>query len=150
MAACCRVYDSRYRLTAKNQDQLWNPTLGSRVWATFLYIILLSNMLSYSMCWGITPVTYNLSTNAIPAFGAMRNKLFVTYIYCIINCSLYVHEVIKLYSIDRTDSVYTLLMFSLFFFYVCIRVVVCLLQFHHCWCYFDIVCCCCLPINYVC
>ena len=24
------------RLTAKNQDQLWNPTLGSRVWAIFL------------------------------------------------------------------------------------------------------------------
>jgi len=27
------------RLTAKNRDQLWNPTLGNRVWATFyLYI----------------------------------------------------------------------------------------------------------------
>ena len=24
------------RLTAKNRDQLWNPTLGNRVWATFL------------------------------------------------------------------------------------------------------------------
>ena len=23
------------RLTAKNWDQLWNPTLGNRVWATF-------------------------------------------------------------------------------------------------------------------
>ena len=23
------------RLTAKNRDQLWNPTLGSRVWANF-------------------------------------------------------------------------------------------------------------------
>jgi len=23
-------------LTAKNRDQLWNPTLGNRVWATFL------------------------------------------------------------------------------------------------------------------
>jgi len=23
------------RLTAKNLDQLWNPTLGNRVWATF-------------------------------------------------------------------------------------------------------------------
>jgi len=23
------------RLTAKNRDQLWNPTLGNRVWATF-------------------------------------------------------------------------------------------------------------------
>jgi len=25
------------RLTAKNQDQLWNPMLGSRVWATFTF-----------------------------------------------------------------------------------------------------------------
>ena len=25
------------RLTAKNRDQLRNPTLGNRVWATFLY-----------------------------------------------------------------------------------------------------------------
>ena len=24
-----------YRLTAKNRDQLLNPTLGNRVWATF-------------------------------------------------------------------------------------------------------------------
>ena len=26
------------RLTAKNRDQLWNPTLGNRVWATFFYL----------------------------------------------------------------------------------------------------------------
>ena len=26
------------RLTAKNRDQLWNPTLGNRVWATFTFI----------------------------------------------------------------------------------------------------------------
>ena len=25
------------RLTAKNRDQLWNPTLGNRVWATFIF-----------------------------------------------------------------------------------------------------------------
>jgi len=24
-------------LTAKNRDQLWNPTLGNRVWATFTF-----------------------------------------------------------------------------------------------------------------
>jgi len=28
------------RLTAKNRDQLWNPTLGNRVWATFTFITL--------------------------------------------------------------------------------------------------------------
>jgi len=27
-----------YRLTAKNRDQLWNPTLGNRVWATFFIL----------------------------------------------------------------------------------------------------------------
>ena len=38
MAAYCRVYDSHHlRLTAKNQDQLWNPTLGNRVWAIFTF-----------------------------------------------------------------------------------------------------------------
>ena len=33
-----RVYDSRPpRLTAKNRDQLRNPTVGSRVWDTFTF-----------------------------------------------------------------------------------------------------------------
>ena len=27
------------RLTAKNRDQLWNPMLGNRVWATFTFLI---------------------------------------------------------------------------------------------------------------
>ena len=31
------------RLTAKNRDQLRNPTLGSRVWATFTF----SNFLKF-------------------------------------------------------------------------------------------------------
>jgi len=36
MAAYRRVYDSHHRrLTAKNRDQLRDPTLGSRVRATF-------------------------------------------------------------------------------------------------------------------
>jgi len=42
MAAYCRVYVSRHlqcRLTAKNRDQLRNPTLGNRVWATFTFYI---------------------------------------------------------------------------------------------------------------
>jgi len=38
MAAYRRVYDSHHlRLTAKNRDQLRNPTLGNRVWATFTF-----------------------------------------------------------------------------------------------------------------
>ena len=38
MAAYRRVYDSRHLQadTAKNRDQLRNPTLGNRVWAAFL------------------------------------------------------------------------------------------------------------------
>ena len=36
MAAYRRVYDSW--LTAKNRDQFQNPTLGNRVWATFLSV----------------------------------------------------------------------------------------------------------------
>ena len=28
------------RLTAKNRDQLRNPTLGSRVWATFTFFVI--------------------------------------------------------------------------------------------------------------
>jgi len=42
MAAYRRVYDSfmthvTCRLTAKNRDQVRNPTLGNRVWATFTF-----------------------------------------------------------------------------------------------------------------
>jgi len=39
MAAYRWVYDSvTCRLTAKNRDQLPNPTLGNRVWATFTFV----------------------------------------------------------------------------------------------------------------
>ena len=38
MAACRRVLTHvTCRLTAKNRDQLRNPTLGNRVWATFAF-----------------------------------------------------------------------------------------------------------------
>ena len=41
MAPYRRVYDLRHRrLTANNRDQLRNPTLGNRVWATFTYFYL--------------------------------------------------------------------------------------------------------------
>ena len=49
MAAYRRVYDSvTSRLTAKNRDQLRNPTLGNRVWAVFTFLpFLLSVMYTY-------------------------------------------------------------------------------------------------------
>ena len=31
------------RLTAKNRDQLWNPTLGNRVWATFTFFTVVAS-----------------------------------------------------------------------------------------------------------
>ena len=30
------------KLTAKNRDQLWNPTLGNRIWATFTFTLLVN------------------------------------------------------------------------------------------------------------
>jgi len=40
MAAYRRVYDYvTCRLAAKNRDQLWNLTLGNRVWATFTFFL---------------------------------------------------------------------------------------------------------------
>ena len=39
MAAYRRVYYSHHlRLTTKNRDQLRNPTLGNREWATFTFL----------------------------------------------------------------------------------------------------------------
>ena len=40
MAAYRRVYDSHHlQADSKNQDQLRNPTLGNRVWATFTFLL---------------------------------------------------------------------------------------------------------------
>jgi len=41
MAACRRVYDSRHlQADCQERDQLWNPTLGNRVWATFTFFMI--------------------------------------------------------------------------------------------------------------
>ena len=46
MAAYRQVYDSvTCRLTAKNRDQLWNRTLGNRVWANCFIIAVQSLIL---------------------------------------------------------------------------------------------------------
>jgi len=49
MAAYRRVYDSRHLLTAKNLDQLRNPTLGSRVWAAFTFLATIVDSDLYSV-----------------------------------------------------------------------------------------------------
>ena len=41
------------RLTAKNQDQLRNPTLGNRAWATFTFFI----VCSWPFCSGVSAVS---------------------------------------------------------------------------------------------
>ena len=51
------------RLTAKNRDQLRNPTLGNRVWATFLDVhagVLYSE------------VVYNVARHQFPVGAAYR------------------------------------------------------------------------------
>jgi len=46
------------RLTAKNRDQLPNPTLGNRVWATFtFYLILLFTNRATSLVDAVTANT---------------------------------------------------------------------------------------------
>ena len=45
MAAYRRVYVT-CRLTAKNRDQLRNPTLGDRVWATFYLLCIATDRLA--------------------------------------------------------------------------------------------------------
>ena len=50
-----------YRLTAKNRDQLQNPTLGNRVWATFTFFI------PREMCETVTVVRVALAPLAADA-----------------------------------------------------------------------------------
>jgi len=47
-----RHYQVTCRLTAKDRDQLWDPKLGSRVWAafTFLLVIYSDDMSRWNRC----------------------------------------------------------------------------------------------------
>ena len=38
------------RLTVKNRDQPWNPTLGNRVWATFTFLRSILGEINYFVC----------------------------------------------------------------------------------------------------
>ena len=42
------------RLTAKNRDQLWNPTLGNRVWATFTFFYIVIVLAVPSLCYSVS------------------------------------------------------------------------------------------------
>jgi len=52
------------RLTAKNRDQLWNPTLGNRVSAAFFIITRVSNVLN-TLVYGEKPGFQALSKRLI-------------------------------------------------------------------------------------
>jgi len=46
MAASSLVYDSRHlQVDCQNRDQLWNPMLGNRVWATFTVFYIARNII---------------------------------------------------------------------------------------------------------
>ena len=61
MAAYRRVYDSRHLQAAKNLDQLRNPTIGTRVWATFYSILILSiRTRKYVTVWSFRPISNNI------------------------------------------------------------------------------------------
>ena len=62
MAAYRRVTHITCRLTAKNRDQLRNPTLGNRVWATFTFFILISYK-NHLLQWMHLPKEFSKENN---------------------------------------------------------------------------------------
>jgi len=50
------------RLSAKNWDQLRNPTLGNRVWATFTFFLHRTRAISTSVCHDIGHISPKFST----------------------------------------------------------------------------------------
>jgi len=61
------------RLTAKNRDQLWNPTLGNRVWATFTFVEFgIEFQKKYHNFWMYSNVFIRYSVQ-----GGSKNKLLI-------------------------------------------------------------------------
>ena len=59
------------RLTAKNRDQLPNPTLGNRVWATFTFTFIYGS--GSSTAWRLTQLQVRVGTARI--FGGVSMQL---------------------------------------------------------------------------
>jgi len=57
-----RVYDSRHLQAAKNRDQLRNPTLGNRVWATFTFLLTLCPHIMRSRVYVIVGICRSICT----------------------------------------------------------------------------------------
>jgi len=81
MAAYRRVYDSR-QLQAdwkKNRDQLRNPTLGNRVWATFTILAAIFEGTWLLPAYGsLVTVAVVYETRILPAFGSL---IIITVVY---------------------------------------------------------------------
>jgi len=60
------------RLTAKNRDQLRNPTLGNRVWATFYYLIWLIS--SYQKTTRVNMISTSRGCNREHQISMRRHK----------------------------------------------------------------------------
>ena len=68
------------RLTAKNHDQLWNPTLGNRVWATFTFFCS-GQMPDWTVLWIVHYDTDHLVseqyTNTYKKCGFLKKQYFI-------------------------------------------------------------------------
>jgi len=77
------------RLTAKNRDQLWNPTLGNLVWATFTFFnirfrTVVSNekqalFFTVTLCWDRAPYAEYLGI-----IGVSEMKLHYHFFPCVL------------------------------------------------------------------
>jgi len=67
------------RLTGKNRDQLRNPTLGNRVWATFTILAaILEGTWLLPAYWSLVTVAVVYETRLLPALGSL---VIITVVY---------------------------------------------------------------------
>ena len=64
------------RLTAKNRDQLQNPTLGNRVWATFLpFLLEMASPGNQHCANGIGTLSFATGTRIVEASRYVQDRL---------------------------------------------------------------------------
>jgi len=71
------IYHVTCRLTAKNRDQLRNPTIGNRVWATFTFYRVVQKA-TVAICW-ITLVKVNQMMNPEKILH-QKNYIFISHV----------------------------------------------------------------------
>ena len=70
------------RLTAKNRDQLRNPTLGNRVWAPFLgsvQVVGFFDVAAARLCAGDGPITALVGVSSCSTGSALQHRTFNDY-----------------------------------------------------------------------